>query len=1030
MQKGKIQLSAQISMGLVSLLLPEPHRLGDARLFLHGRLGLWPDWLKLSAHEKLLISRLLGSRPDSLTDDGSSLEVLFSILDDAVDFEIDENDSRSNKWETKFRLVPGKPVGVRINTWLDELESVRSPRSRLPRLPSDVDTVEFLTRRSGFRIPVGHMPPMSESDVCLQIRSPSAPKPPVCDESRLNQLAEAINSNSAISVDYKKIAVEQFFTRLRGDADSLTIPEPGPTQLVVAPTGSGKSVFTRLIAIDLARQGHSVAIVVPDIQSVWRETRRLEHAIVSAGLELSVAPLSSWRGLARHVADYLEKPPERDPQGIWALQKVGYECHLTAYSTSEALRPGEEPCTRLTQRYGELNQEESVICPFAGSCRRFDGFRTAATADIVVANHHAFLIGQVPLPVVLDDSSPQKLSTLEFVMARCEIILIDEIDSLQEVAIASSSRGLQLSSQGALSTPFRLLNRVEQQRAEGRLPAEVRLDRVRGALHRLTHVAEDLADAVNRGDINWPLQGSMTWQEANDAWLARQLYPDDSQGTSKLRRLFDLEPMEERRDEEMRCLLHPLGGPGLGDGTLADEIRSKLMSILGDWTPRHVRSAERAQRQRRRLVDTLMHRAALMQLDHALRHLRPQLAMLEQHGLKEASELRAELLGYVPWSPSPAGPLGDRLFGYSFSGQDGETGVLESRALTGDPHGLIAELGHSVALAKVGTPRIVLGFSATARFRGSPTADIVARLWGGLEDSSRAVRVRRTNLDIRVSGVSLRERRLQAIRTMVEELQRRVLLDYLSSLQRKPYSASRARALLVTGSYEEARVGAEALLAVNAPGLQVRFLVPSAEDSQKHEAAISRRQLEEFGHVPVPAVLVAPLKSVARGHNILQPGTSLSALSGIFVLTRPVPPSHRPEQFLAHISYDANMNPIRWRGSAQDSIMKERRRAWQRLRALQTSPSAFGRMDARLRQEIVCDVLVELEQLIGRARRGGTPVDLHFVDAAFDDDLAPWPELVRGVLKFWRSDGWLEEMLHLHGAFIHALQHYAGDERN
>jgi hypothetical protein len=83
-------------------------------------------------------------------------------------------------------------------------------------------------------------------------------------------------------------------------------------------------------------------------------------------------------------------------------------------------------------------------------------------------------------------------------------------------------------------------------------------------------------------------------------------------------------------------------------------------------------------------------------------------------------------------------------------------------------------------------------------------------------------------------------------------------------------------------------------------------------------------------------------------------------------------------------------------------------------------------MDRQLRQELVCDVLVELEQLIGRARRGGTPVDLHFVDAAFDDEIAPWPELVREVFEYWREHGWFDEMLRLHGAFITALQEYAG----
>ena len=86
----------------------------------------------------------------------------------------------------------------------------------------------------------------------------------------------------------------------------------------------------------------------------------------------------------------------------------------------------------------------------------------------------------------------------------------------------------------------------------------------------------------------------------------------------------------------------------------------------------------------------------------------------------------------------------------------------------------------------------------------------------------------------------------------------------------------------------------------------------------------------------------------------------------------------------------------------------------------------FSRMAPELRRELVCDVLVDLAQLAGRARRGHTTVDLVFVDGAFQDGQAPWRDLVKDVLSWWQERGCLPEMTRLHGALVHALADYTG----
>ena len=62
------------------------------------------------------------------------------------------------------------------------------------------------------------------------------------------------------------------------------------------------------------------------------------------------------------------------------------------------MRPGDVPFFRL-HAIGATG-EQSVTCPFAKSCPKFEAYAIAATsASILVINHAAFLSGKVPMPL-------------------------------------------------------------------------------------------------------------------------------------------------------------------------------------------------------------------------------------------------------------------------------------------------------------------------------------------------------------------------------------------------------------------------------------------------------------------------------------------------------------------------------------------------------------------------------------------------------------------------------------------------------
>lgn len=1017
-------LVTRLALALTLRFFADAPTLGDARMLIHGRVHLWPRW-QSDGQARRMVARFLAARPDALADDRTFLERAREVLQQATDFEAyDCPDKGRPAWSTAYALVRGAALDDRINQWFGLVEKQQGKSSAAPDRPS----VGALTLTGGdltYRIPHGHVPKSPNPPPVL--RTTPTVQGELLDRDALVALARAIDGAGKAGANlYERVGVGAFLDRFIAEGGvRATIGPAGVTKLALAPTGTGKSVFARLFALHLARCGIPVALVVPDIQTVWTETLRLRAASKDAGLDLSVVPLSSWRNLGERLGTYFDNPPKEDQDATWALRAVGYTCLLGAYA-EEGSPPtlGDEPCTRLKQREGRAGKDRKVGCPFAGECGRFIAFREAVSADVLVVNHHAFLGGRIPVEVSVDDGQPRKLTTAELVLRRSAVVIIDEIDALQNTAIGANSRGLVLSSRGRLSKPYQLLIEVERRRAENRLDSSVRFERGRSALARITHEAERLAELINRKELDWPARGQMTWREAHDAWLASRLFGDDDAGLDRLGALYDPTPIgDSDQAEALRLALRPLG-PGLGDGTRMADVQAAIMRALEPW-PLKGRRSRSQQEDRSRIAQRLILRAVLVQLDQALEHLRPQLPGLEQREIQQAAELRDDLLGYAPWQPSPVGPLGRRMHGYAFAERLGEQGALETRIMSGDPHGLMRELGGLVSDALAGTPRIVLGLSATCRFRGSPRADVLGQVVGWVKDEARNVAVHGATVTARISGVGGRGERMEAARAAADELWNTSLSHYLQRQLATPTAAGRARALLVTGSYDEAIAVAEGLRRAAGKSLEVRHLVSDASSSGNSPDALARARLESFGHIPAPAVLVGPLSVVARGHNILQPSSQLSALSGIFVLTRPVPPSHDAHRFLAHIAYNARLHPPEWRGSPGSTVDAERAAAWKRLRALQRSSATFRHMDDELRRELICDVLVDLAQLAGRARRGGTPVDLFFVDGAFADDVVPWKGLVRDVLDWWRVGGWLDEMMDLHGAFVAGLADYA-----
>ncbi|MFZ5480841.1 MAG: hypothetical protein ACOZNI_29040 [Myxococcota bacterium] len=838
--------------------------------------------------------------------------------------------------------------------------------------------------------------------------------------------------DKATGQTFRVAVLQRLFDGLRTRGERLgdtVLLEPGPMGLFVAPTGGGKSVLATVAALEWATSGRTVALVVPRVADTLKLAHELEDAARALELRVRVVPLNSPAGLFQATADALEHPPSHDPEGRWTLSRLGYSCALSAWSDEGEVKFGEEPCDGLAQVSGKRHQK--VVCPFAASCQKFSTQREAFAAEILVVNHAAMLTGKVPNALASQTTSG-RMTILELVLRRCDIVLIDEVDQLQARAIEERSGTFELSSLGRLSLVQDLYAEFELKRATGQVPREVDAEPIRQYLHLVSWVSEELADRLNGGGARWSGKSTVRWSGGNDAWLARRLFGGAKNRLHRLGAIFGRVAPRHESDLPLWRVVRRWSGRPPDDRDNADEYRKALRGVLDDWSW----PEDRSERVTAEVVDGLFMRATLARVERALRALRPHLAALERWDIQAASRMRDQLFGGQAWAPSPLGPLARSVVGFSFEGEERE-GRLKAHALTGDPHGLLRGLGDEVALGLAGRQTVVLGLSATARFHGSARSDVRGEVVLAQPDGTERVEVRGVAVrpaapdaqPIRVSGVGAHQGRLEALRHLASRFWETHLEAHLDALVEDPATSGRPRVLLATGSYDEALAAGAALAhAMNEPGAaraRIR-VVARQKTNDDYPLRLLPREIETFGETGA-RILVAPLQVIARGYNIMRPDGAGSAIASVFVLVRPVPPTDRADRALAHVSYDAALRPPS-EASLGLAVLRERKRAELRLRRFQDHAGPLGRLPKDLRHEVLCDVLVDIAQIAGRARRSRDRVQLYLVDGAFHVEDVGWRQQIRHAFKVWRRAGALPEMLDLHRSYLMALGRFAGLE--
>lgn len=992
--------------------------LADAAALCAGRTRGWSTWYGLAEADQLLIAEGLRLRPSSVAQPKRFVMTAEAIIKgERSPFELTDPSKLSSQLheQDRYRVSPHLNVEQLIREHLDALRYARTLPAHA-QIPESGDVI--LKHIAGdqvriFIVPQSERAVLTGVDRHVPVPSSYAVAETEWELNSLKELADSLDATNGLHTSHMSSLANIWGSEIARKA------EAGTFYRVNAPTGTGKSVAMVMMSIDAARRGQRVVIAVPTLVELENTVRILTQSAAVTAPGLKIAPLHS-------AARLYERGKTQFEQGNSA-PAYDYACLLDAYATDTLhVEPGNEPCFNVrvsTQAEGRAEQSKRLNhCPFLFKCGKTKMLSQALEADIVVINHHALLLGTTRIPLSDSDQFPGPRSFIELLLRTAPVFLVDEIDGLLKSAIDGSVIELKLGNQGDSSPLLRLFNTVAGRSSIPEIDRSS-LFRVSWALTYCTLSVSQLMNLQQEEYFEWPKKET-TWSDADDTFITEKLGID----RETLEQLFN---NTNRVPEFLEKLNYHLAHWRSNAGehkleTLAISL-GHLIKELSDSGDLPQRLMEHDQI---RLKASLILRGMLQAIETHLRILQVELPSFVNAEIPYAYEVKRSIAGPEPLSPTPNGPLQRAVFGFKRKDTGDNDSTLNVVAMRGDPHSTLLSLPDISALGYAGVKRLFIGFSATAYFPGASAYDLRAKDFIDVPDVAGQVTFENVPQTTAISGAQFSQRKF-----LVSKFAKEIwpwLRNRLTSLASDPLTQTRARLLLVTNSDADAEVLAMTLARMQGgPGQLIGWVrgrqseyKPSSLDVQQ---TLAYDDLAEFtsGRHKDKTLLVSALGPMARGHNIVN-SDGFSAIGAVVICVRPLPSSDSPNNNLAHICYETG-KAVALSSSPGVLMMQERRHANAMLQKIRTARPAFSQQPANIRHYTIMNILVSLTQLVGRGRRGGTPVTCYFADAAFLEGLKPWPQMLNESVEQLKRDGDWNQFERHHAGVASALLKYINE---
>ncbi|WP_131738707.1 hypothetical protein [Actinomadura roseirufa] len=843
----------------------------------------------------------------------------------------------------------------------------------------------------------------------------------------------------------------------------------GRTQILNAPTGTGKTVLVRVLASWFALHDLRITLVVPDVKATlstaWDISADLNYLHQEGHLKGPatcvplMAPGRRHERALKHATLIREEPHapgEWGRRGARDIDALAYGCAQTRFLDSAGTYPpGQENC--LTLQRGTT----FAACPWIPQCGKFAPVYASCDAAVVVTNHHNFIDGTLKIGVNLDGRPTSGLTVREFVVRTSHAVVIDEIDQFQSNVVDKCATQIVLHTRrpwesapqqfdtDAKHLPLRVESSLVTSVSHVRLMAESLLLAIcHGALH-LTVSDDDTTRRRSGGGQNagWRLANARD-RELIDLLFPGQITAGQPIPAHLYAKLDALLPERYSADsgaaagggrsghwQDVGKALDALSAPRGED--FLDLVKLELHGLLTPLIPEG--------RSRSRAINLLVVRGYLKELDACLGILRDDVQQLRHSGLSSANRILENVQPRSINSVLPLGMLGRAITGYRVTGLDNKEkdAELSAQNISGDPHTYVSELGGLVSLLTARVERPVIGLSATAYFPEAVREHVHAPVsWWMTDAQARSIVTECHTLTygaghpmmgepIRIAGTHPKGKP-EALIELGARLYEQKISKKIEKLRGSTRDRDRARVILAANSYEQCAHLALGLSRAKGFNHRVCVAVPSNEPNRyaRHLPAASLARPitpEEFEDFPTFGdILIAPLSVIARGLNIVV--ATRSAVQSIYLCTRPPLTIDEPAWMYGSVNA-AGVSALPAKGDADplQAVRVAAERAWEQLGLILRSPTQFSAMTHTLQEQVIAGMLVNLIQLAGRARRGGTDMNLHLVDYSFQDET--WSSDLTTIIQRIHSR-WPPEvqrrMNDLYGEALGAFLSYAG----
>lgn len=776
---------------------------------------------------------------------------------------------------------------------------------------------------------------------------------------------------------------------------------------LVGKLGVGKSTLIWLITYALVTERNLHVTVV--LNTVV-ETIRMAEWLIKMGVRAAPAVGRDRRGHAEKYASVTADTlnPEvvfdttTDPAP--AFEWLPTVCAISSI-VPDGIHAGQEPCTRLR---GE--DDNPYRCPLIPVCPVHQVKRSLIDAQVWLVNPMSFLQSAAPDTL---DGSPMRL--LEAVYHRSDLVIVDEADRVQvqwdnAFAPLFSMAGAEESLLDSLHVHLSEMSVGRKGRRNAVDATFTRLTTIDSQAHTLT---SHLFRVIQKHPqlATWIANSQLTNQGMFDS-LVRDMLPTVSKKQDKdaLKvHLIDLFAGYWRkgkpRTPEGKFLID-----WIDDLLATTDGEKRLRTRLTLWLTKQLEWAAPLNDKQHLLIvklDFCLTLTALLKRVQDILYLIPYLDTADNLQESRLSRLREAFVSLVP-DPPIGTMLGVRHKGYEIGKDAGTLSVLNYRGLG---RWLLTHFPTIYQDTKATVGAHLMLTSATSWFPGAASFDISPSPHAVLlpkAASNNRIDIKFQPVVIGTSAVYVSgagDMRASNLQQMVRELARQ-RGSSPSVLQGELDHWGNRRVLLVVNSYQQVDLAYDALLEYPEWRGRVRKLLPDYRD-EGDEGVLRAGQVEAFRDHDAD-ILIAPLLSIQRGHNILDDeGNAL--LGSVFFLVRPYPPSEdlTPQPLglnrwtLEQLEPNTRTLKAHFSPHGIKGLSKMRRTAygvWNKR--ILSGNWGVNSLQADAYDELLRDQFVLIWQTIGRLLRGEQNARVFFVDGAFappdgHHTLRNWHELLQ-----------------------------------